>query len=634
MKKLCLMAMPFAEIKLPSIALTQLRSICSKQYKDEISIEILYLNHDFANFFGKQFYKTIMMDKDIKKTITEAEFYDNGLGDWFFRDVAFPGQEDNSEEYFNRYYPKNDFIKNEITSKKGQLRDFMEELISKYKLDENDIIGFTSSVQQQVASLAMARLIKERNPETVIVMGGPNCEYPASKVLVRNVDCVDYVFSGPGLISFPRFIGYYLKNQLDEIESINGVFTKENFAAKENSKNGCLYGEELDINHVVGLDYDSYIDSISNHFPDGDVEPMLTFETSRGCWWGEKSTCAFCTMNRLDPTYRTMSAPNAVNYINSILKYKDKCNFFIAVDSIIPPNYLEEVFPHLDISDLIHFYYAVRVDMKEHDIEQLAKHKINMVLAGVESLVTENLKLMKKGSTIFKNLRFLKNCRMNGIVVLWNFLAAVPGENDEVYNRYAEIIPLITHLPPPSSMWSVSIQKHSEYSRHPEKYNLVVEPDTELYEYVYPFENKDLADLTYFFKVKNKDEVFSLKKLKRIIKVQQMVTNWKAAWRPDNSGGPPNLSINYQDGKASIIDTRNGEPQNYPIDEYDEKILAFLNKPKRLDSFALEFPELSYEEILSKINNLKEKKLLFYDDPFYLSLVFPKQPQFLNGYLH
>jgi len=55
---------------------------------------------------------------------------------------------------------------------------------------------------------------------------------------------------------------------------------------------------------VATFFYGSFLDALETNFPDGAVEPLLLFETSRGCWWGERSHCTFCGLNGLDLAYR------------------------------------------------------------------------------------------------------------------------------------------------------------------------------------------------------------------------------------------------------------------------------------------------------------------------------------------
>ena len=52
--------------------------------------------------------------------------------------------------------------------------------------------------------------------------------------------------------------------------------------------NGTI-GEELDIDVKVELGYDSFLNTLKTNFPGSGIEPVLFFETSRGCWWGGAS---------------------------------------------------------------------------------------------------------------------------------------------------------------------------------------------------------------------------------------------------------------------------------------------------------------------------------------------------------
>src|SRR5690242_21961487 len=96
MFRICLINMPFASLSLPSIALTQMKSRLKEQFKDRVSVEILYLNHDFGKYLGVEFYDFLS---------NSMQSLNAGLGDWVFRQLAFPDQPDNTAKYFERYFP-------------------------------------------------------------------------------------------------------------------------------------------------------------------------------------------------------------------------------------------------------------------------------------------------------------------------------------------------------------------------------------------------------------------------------------------------------------------------------------------------------------------------------------------------
>lgn len=53
------------------------------------------------------------------------------------------------------------------------LDEFMDQLIDGHGLHEFDLMGFMSMVAQNVASFALARKLKERNPGLITVRGEP-----------------------------------------------------------------------------------------------------------------------------------------------------------------------------------------------------------------------------------------------------------------------------------------------------------------------------------------------------------------------------------------------------------------------------------------------------------------------------
>jgi hypothetical protein len=60
MYRIALINMPFANLSLPSIALTQLKSLVESHFKEQVSVNLLYLNHDFANYLGLDLYHLVV----------------------------------------------------------------------------------------------------------------------------------------------------------------------------------------------------------------------------------------------------------------------------------------------------------------------------------------------------------------------------------------------------------------------------------------------------------------------------------------------------------------------------------------------------------------------------------------------
>src|SRR5262249_28714718 len=188
-----------------------------------------------------------------------------GIGDWLFRQSAFPDLVDNTERYLKRYYRHQDektkSLKRLIAETRRGLEGFFDRIIQKYKLDRANLVGFTSMFAQNVSSMALARKIKIINPEIISVMGGANCESPMGQEIAKNVPEIDFVFSGPALKSFPQLIQYQITGELDKRHSIQGVFSKKNCALTPLGCGGAI-GEELPIDVDIKLDYEPFLQTL------------------------------------------------------------------------------------------------------------------------------------------------------------------------------------------------------------------------------------------------------------------------------------------------------------------------------------------------------------------------------------
>jgi len=288
MYRIALVNMPLANLSMPSLALTQLQAVARKELGGRVEAELHYLNQDFALHVGLPFHDELM----------SFAHHPSGLGDWFFRAAAFPDLPDNADDYFQRYYPQhspqNQKLREWVMEKRAGVVPYFESLIDRYELDRADLVGFTSMFSQNVACLAMARLIKARNPGVVVLLGGANCESVMGRELIEHAPDVDFVFSGPSLRSFPELLRCLVDGDEAGCHRIDGVFTRQN----EVQGSGCggggvapldgraavrAFGQENDVNELVDFDYEPFLSLYEANFPDR-VRPVLLFETSRGCW--------------------------------------------------------------------------------------------------------------------------------------------------------------------------------------------------------------------------------------------------------------------------------------------------------------------------------------------------------------
>jgi len=612
MYRVALINMPFANLNMPSLALTQLKSILEERFEDQICVDVYYLNHNFANHMGVDFYNNV-------SNLQESQ--NSGLGDWFFRQIAFPGFPNNTGVYLTRYFPqRNDQsnrFKGHILKSRQGLEQLMEDLITKYELDKADLVGFTSMFMQNVAVFAMAQKIKERNTKVTIIMGGANCESPMGQVIVKNVKQVDYVFSGPALKSLPEFVQHCLDHEEWKCSSIKGVFSKRNYFFHTGPD---AIGEELSIDVPTKLEYDSFLSTWNENFANTGAKPILLFETSRGCWWGERAHCTFCGLNGSTMAYRSMKPELAIDLISELFKFSPTVSRLESVDNILPKNYVQEVLPFINPPENMTLFYEVKADLTEHDIEVLSKAGVRAIQPGIESLTTSTLKLMKKGTSSFQNLILLKNCLLYGVSPAWNLLMGFPGEKEDVYRKYIEDVPLLVHLPPPSGAYPVRFDRYSPYFMKAEEYMLDLHP-LDYYSLIYPFEENDLENMAYFFADTNIDAEYAQTTFRWIGPVREQVTPWVKKWQQPGRATIPKLFFKEERDGTIILDTRFGDAIEHDVGAVGRDLLKYLNKPKDLVDITRKFGHLTGFDAEREIGLLLEKRLLFTEIGRFLSLV-------------
>jgi ribosomal peptide maturation radical SAM protein 1 len=527
-------------------------------------------------------------------------------------------------------------FKHVIQRKRKGLDDYLDKLVTKHDLDQAAIVGFTSMFSQNAACFAMARKLKERNPDITVVLGGANCESPMGQEIVKHVPQIDFVFSGPALKSFPEFVHHRLNQNLEACHRIHGVFSKENVAlssdqATLNESTGIsVLGEELDIDAGVELDYEPFLDTFEKYFSGEDMKPFLPFETSRGCWWGEHSQCTFCGLNRATIHHRFMSPEKAIEQFESLFKHAPRFSYLGCVDNIMPRSYVREVFPYLDTPPNVIILYELKVPVSERDVQTLSEAGVKMVQPGIEALATSTLKLMRKGATAFQNLLCLMNCLRHGVYPLWNLLVGFPGEEEEVYEKYVHDMPFLTHLPPPIGVQVLRLDRYSPYFVDAQQYGLDLHP-SDFYKLVYPFDEEVLRNLAYHFTNHNFDAPYLATMCKWVGRVREKCNLWWTRWYGKDRVLSPRLFFKQKADISVVYDSRSGEVVEHQIDQTTREVLKQLNRPRRIAEVTKDVGYVQGFDPAKQIAFLQDLGLVFEEDERFLSLVLPEEPPPVNA---
>ncbi|MGK7877582.1 MAG: RiPP maturation radical SAM C-methyltransferase [Xenococcaceae cyanobacterium] len=485
MVDVCLVLMPYMAIERPSIALGLLKAALNKQ---GIQATVVYANIWFAEEVGLDHY---------------VNFPAYPLrGEWTFSQAAFPDFQANDSEFLD-WVTADENKTEDLQQVLGQMRQaatpFIKRVAQSVLALRPRIVACSSTFEQHCASLAVLRQIRQLAPEVITFMGGANCEASMGQVTQQAFPWVDFVVSGEGDETVPALCRLLLDQgrDLDAKELPYGVI------APSHRSNGALVGAAprasvQNLDQIPIPDYDDYFQALRDSPIGIFVHPGLPIETSRGCWWGQKSHCTFCGLNGKGMTYRSKSPQRVVAEFTH-LSQRYGVRKFQVVDNILDLKHIDTVLPTLAaLKDPYTIFYETKANLTWGQIKQLAESGVCFIQPGIESLHDQSLKLMKKGNTALMNVQLLKWTREFGIAVAWNYLIDIPGERDEWFTATAQWLPLIFHLYPPHGGFKIRFDRFSPYHEQSAAYGLTLFPDR-AYAYVYPLSSERMKDFVYFF---------------------------------------------------------------------------------------------------------------------------------------
>jgi ribosomal peptide maturation radical SAM protein 1 len=224
----------------------------------------------------------------------------------------------------------------------------------------------------------------------------------------------------------------------------------------------------------------------------------MPYETSRGCWYGEKLHCSFCGLNgpQLAHHYKA-SEKVEIDLLSLTSRFPTKN--ICMTDNIMPREYHNSLMPRLSqwkVKPSI--FYETQSNLTIHQLIVLRSAGIATIQVGIKTLSTRLLKLLRKGATAAHNLLLLRNATACGINVIWNLLYDIPGEMTTDYQVILQLLPAIRHFPPPICCARISIDRYIPYFYASNDFCISTIRPSGRYENAFP-EGADLAELAYHF---------------------------------------------------------------------------------------------------------------------------------------
>ena len=518
-----------------------------------ILARVHYLNMEFAALAGVRLSDWLAIESDCRAL----------LGEWVFC-AAAAGDEHHCVELPQQMaavIPPP--LVEQVLAARELAAGFVADAAAQLALDEPLVVGMTTSFHQTCAAVALAREVKRLRPDTITCLGGGNCAGSMGRALAAAFPQVDHVFSGECDDVFPAFVQAVLA----------GASPGADFRQ-------AAPVEELD--RLPPPDFSDYFATLVRMDYAAEVRPGLLFESSRGCWWGQRRHCRFCGVNGTNMTFRARAAERVAAELSQ-QRSRWGVRRFEAADNILGPGDTAQLFDELaagEESDRLDLFYEVRSNMSHAQLLRAARGGLTWVQAGIEGLDDELLRKMDKGVTGLDNIRFLRDCQEIGIHPLWIILHSIPGEDPEAYRRMTALAPLLEHLPPPERCYAVRLDRHSPYQQHPRELGFSRARPADAYGHVFGFLDPALvAGLAYYFQGAPRDPAPAAV----VEELSRAVERWQQRFFAPS--GRAELTLSLSMGQHLVTDSRHGAGQGFCFLEPDQhRVLSAFRRPARVEA--------------------------------------------------
>jgi len=555
---------PFATLKHPTLGVHLLQG-CARQAG--FRVQVVYATVLLASLMGEENYGQIcdapMGSFAAERFFARAAFNLPPLGRrarQMFEPAWLIETEEEGEIGAGSAPPPDLDLRTLKRLEKDYAQDFVETVAKRVSESSYKIVGCTTMFEQTTASVALLNRIKRFNKDIVTILGGANCEGEMARGLVSVGAEIDYIFSGESEAVFPAFIETILAGKRPRQQIIQG--------------NPCRQMDTLPTPRFA-----EFYEQRTRHLPVSRVrleETEIPYETSRGCWWGEKQHCTFCGLNGEGMAFREKSPARVVEEL-SLLVRNHPTRKIVMTDNIMPHSYFKTLLPQLteNFSE-IDIYYEQKANLSLPKVLALKRAGITSIEAGIEGLSSRLLTLMRKGVPARQNLALLRYAKSVGIHLTWNLLWGFPGDEADAYEETLALAPLLHHLPPPTGMWHLSIARFSPYFARPEEYGVKQLRPLAAYSDFLP-ERAEVEKVAYHFAGDYKSGAHQ--HLGVIRKLERAIADWQAAWKRKDGGPGEELTLSPAGGGYELSDTRK-LAQGKKVYRLDERKASFLVTPR------------------------------------------------------
>ena len=581
--------MPWPILNRPSIQLGALKSFLKAD--ESINVQTFHPYLEVAKLLGPDVYHLISLESWVSEAL--------------YSGVLFPEKRDNARTLIHKELKKrcNKFDFDAVCQ---QLEEHINQWVEKNDWSAFQLVGFSVCFNQLISSLAAVSFLKKKYPDLPVVFGGSSCIPEMAQGLFDHFS-IDYMIGGEGEI--PLFhLCQWLQGKVAELASC--IYTR-----KKQIKDECIGTNQVDLAQLVPPDFDDYFSEMKALYPDQPFIPTIPVEFSRGCWWGK---CVFCNLNLQWMGYRSKTADKMIEevkeltqkygsldftFTDNVLPYKDGCLFFEKCNKL-----------KKDYS----FFGEIRANQRGTYLQTCKKGGLDSIQVGIEAFSETLLKRLKKGVSVIENIAIMRDALAYGVTLDGNLIIDFPGSTVKEIEETLNVLDFVLPYHPLTTA-SFFLGHGSPVDYDCTQYGITaVMPHVNMKKI---FPEAILADLSCLVKGYRGD-----RQHQRTMwhPVKKKVKRWQAFHAKQVKSCRPLLSM--RDGGDFLLIRQvleNGEVLHHRLRGVSRSVYLACYEINSLSNIIQQFITLSEKAIVSFLNDLVNKKIIFKQENKYLALAIP-----------
>ncbi|HEU4765830.1 MAG TPA: RiPP maturation radical SAM C-methyltransferase, partial [Pyrinomonadaceae bacterium] len=599
--------MPWADVHCGSLGVSTLKAVLAQA---GVASDVRHFNLQFARQLGPETYSLISQlggGGYRGEIFFTPHYFDIPLAEFVRHEI--PGyaqglfsflQETSTNE---RYGDQQEFQSRCVDIAEKAVPSFLSNCLDQVNWENYDIVGFSLMFDQTLPSLYLARAIKQRYPHITIVFGGSACDGEMGAEMARSFDCIDVVVRGEADHIITRLVQTIREH--GDLSTCPGIVFRRGDQLVETDPSGPV----TDMDSLPNPDYEDYVSQA------GEIEslkPVLYFESSRGCWWGQKHLCSFCGLNASGLTFRRKSAERVLDELLA-QERRYGISTFIAADNIIDMTYFKSFLPLIaDINSQrpaegkLSIFYETKSNLKKWQMTLLKEAGVGSLQPGIESFSDHVLELMKKGCSGIQQVQFIKWGTELGLNLIYGVLYGNPGETRGDYEEMLKTIRMVRHLHPPVYVIPMALDRFSPYFNDPQAYGIKNVRAHDSYARVFRDEHIDHERLAYKFSFDH-DDKSDVGLQEAINACLDELKKWRQDFQPDR------LVYTKEPDTIRILDRRTPDPIVVTLRGAQAAICDYCDEYRSFSGICAMLPNFDREKIKRFLQLLIDREWMYRD---------------------